>query len=669
MPISFLCPHCQSRMTVPDNLAGKKGRCSKCKNPIVVPSQEVASATAPPAPPVRPSVAPAPPVRPSVSPAPAMPRGSVAAPPPPPPPPSLPSSVQAPAPPPDPAPLVDIEAAAAEAFADPKEEEVELSTVEFTCPQCDEPISLPIAEAGKRAPCPKCSRIIAVPVPQKHKQKHWRDTGPKLPAGAKRDLGPELEGAWGTDKTTGLSEEAAREAGLIKERERPLTFYQKYEMLFLIGVPLLVLSALGYVGWSWWAANREAAAYHAAMSFARSENGKKVGALALAGLNLQAARYHLRSTTHGAASHLRELLSSALTTLAKSRGPTRDALLGELAVIALSAAGEGVDLDRDTRLKRDEAQKLARQALMTIASSEARERAVRLCARQLLQDNQIDRAISLAAQVAGGNDTERAELVALTGLELLRASKTEAAIKAWKAAEAVYAPPSALEKGKDKNNPPPRPPLRANVVTLAVALERKPPEPGIDLAEREAALFGRVAGLAHQGKLDEARQAIREADSNSARLVASIRLVDAVAKPTSEDLSAALAALAALQEVDVRPPEWELLRLVEACTVEPDKADNVEKVLSQFTSPEMQQWAALTALRQKAARSLYALDLTQAEKIPAESPAGLLARLEVARQNTAADKGWASTISTWEEAPRAFGSLGVALGLQRSRER
>jgi len=37
MPITFSCPSCQSRMTVPDNMAGKRGKCSKCKGPVVVP--------------------------------------------------------------------------------------------------------------------------------------------------------------------------------------------------------------------------------------------------------------------------------------------------------------------------------------------------------------------------------------------------------------------------------------------------------------------------------------------------------------------------------------------------------------------------------------------------------------------------------------------------------
>ena len=656
MPISFLCPHCQSRMTVPDQLAGKKGRCSKCKNPIVVPSQAVASASSvlPPeaasVPSPSPSGAPArsgttpTPVRPPV---PAGSRPPVA-----PPPPPLSSK-----------PTVDVEAAAAEIFADPKEEAVEQTTVEFTCPQCDEPISMPIAEAGKRAPCPKCSRIIAVPVPQKHKEKNWRDTGPKLPAGAKRDLGPEFEGAWGTDKATGISEEAAREAGLIKEKERPLTFYQKYEMVFLIGVPLLLLSVLGYAGWSWWVANREAAAYNLAMNFARSDQGKKVGAVALAGLNLQAARYQLRSTPQGAATRARELLTAAMTSLRNSRGPTRDALLGELAELALSAAGEGVDLDRDARLKRDEAQKLARQALMSIESPEARMRGVRLCVRQLLRDAQVDRAATLAAQVAG-SDAERADLVALTGLELLRAGKTEAATKAALEAEAVYMATPVGEKGTESGKT--KPPLRSHVVALGVALERKPLEPGKDLAEREAALYGQVAGLAQIGKLDQARQAIQQASTSSAKLVASIRLVDAVAKPTSEDLQAAIAAL---EGVEVRSLEWELLRLVEACMIEPDKLDNLETVLSKFPSREMQQWATLCALRVKASRTLYAVDLAWADKIPADTPAGLLARLEVARQNTAADKAWAANVANWEPAPQAFGSLGVALGLQSQRER
>src|SRR5438105_1252180 len=58
MPITFQCPNpnCQRRMTVKDELAGKRGTCTACKQPIVVPS---ANGTAAPAAAAKPPTAPA----------------------------------------------------------------------------------------------------------------------------------------------------------------------------------------------------------------------------------------------------------------------------------------------------------------------------------------------------------------------------------------------------------------------------------------------------------------------------------------------------------------------------------------------------------------------------------------------------------------------------------
>ena len=76
----------------------------------------------------------------------------------------------------------------------------------------------------------------------------------------------------------------------------------------------------------------------------------------------------------------------------------------------------------------------------------------------------------------------------------------------------------------------------------------------------------------------------------------------------------------------------------------------------------------LVVIRDRAARTRSAIPMTEVEKINAKSPVGLLARLEAARQNTWVDAGWAATVGSWDESSRAFGSLGVALGLQGVRE-
>jgi len=40
MPITFYCPNpdCRAKMTVPDSVAGKRGKCTKCKEMMTVPA-------------------------------------------------------------------------------------------------------------------------------------------------------------------------------------------------------------------------------------------------------------------------------------------------------------------------------------------------------------------------------------------------------------------------------------------------------------------------------------------------------------------------------------------------------------------------------------------------------------------------------------------------------
>src|SRR5262245_61440961 len=97
MAIKFNCTHCSHGLTVKDELAGKKGRCPRCKNVITVPAPVSAPADA----------------------------EQLAA------------------------KLLGDQPAAAAAEEEPK-------FVNFNCPQCDEPVQLPAELAGKRAPCPHC---------------------------------------------------------------------------------------------------------------------------------------------------------------------------------------------------------------------------------------------------------------------------------------------------------------------------------------------------------------------------------------------------------------------------------------------------------------------------------------------------------------------------------
>jgi hypothetical protein len=70
MPIAVLCPTCSARLNAPDASAGKKVKCPKCRNPMIIPGP--AAAPVPPPPPPRPAPAAPPP-----APAPAPPAGAL----------------------------------------------------------------------------------------------------------------------------------------------------------------------------------------------------------------------------------------------------------------------------------------------------------------------------------------------------------------------------------------------------------------------------------------------------------------------------------------------------------------------------------------------------------------------------------------------------------------
>src|SRR5438067_2138278 len=132
MPIKFSCPNCKKSLVVKDHLAGKRAACPGCKKPLTVPAPQ-AKATA---------------------------DGPVS--------------------------QKDLEELAAAALAEEKAPAKvdEPKFIEFTCPQCDEPVKMPVDLEGKQAPCPACRRIIKVPLLVKREKTDWRKADSRLPTGA-----------------------------------------------------------------------------------------------------------------------------------------------------------------------------------------------------------------------------------------------------------------------------------------------------------------------------------------------------------------------------------------------------------------------------------------------------------------------------------------------------
>src|SRR5579871_6775567 len=210
MPIRITCPHCQRGMLVDERLAGKKGRCKACQQPITVPPLPTSNNSSAP--------------QTSTAPAASSTNGEK-------------DGAAAP---------VDVEAEAAALFSDePKvEEPVQTQTIDFNCPFCDEAIKLSADLAGKRAPCPECKKIIKVPELVKKDPKDWRKVEARGPSGAKLPDQPELEGAWSSRTVGSVGKQSLEEAGVLPKVAPPRTLWQKYRWPVL-GVSALLVASLG----------------------------------------------------------------------------------------------------------------------------------------------------------------------------------------------------------------------------------------------------------------------------------------------------------------------------------------------------------------------------------------------------------------------------------------
>jgi hypothetical protein len=169
--------------------------------------------------------------------------------------------------------IVDFDMLAHEAVAIEKEQhQVDLKeiTVDFTCPQCDEPVKMAIEHAGKRAPCPSCRRIITVPKAETGKPKDWREKEIQGPSLAKKEE-VKLEGAWGNQSIARVSQEALEEAKAIPKVKRKLTVrdYVTYGTYAAVAIAVLVVS---YWGWNRWRSSAIEGNTLAAITTALQEN-------------------------------------------------------------------------------------------------------------------------------------------------------------------------------------------------------------------------------------------------------------------------------------------------------------------------------------------------------------------------------------------------------------
>jgi hypothetical protein len=636
MPIIIVCPNCHCKMSVPDSLAGKHGKCSKCKGPVTVPGGNGAAAAPAKAKDSSPA-APPPAGKPARGPAPASASAN-----PPAEPPATPPATEAPA---------DLEAAAMSVLGDEPAVAAKAATaIEFECPMCFEPVKLGLEHGGKKHPCPHCKRIIAVPMPKIEDRASWRDTGAKLPSAARRDDEPAPEGAWGSTTKTGPSHEALQEAGVIKEKFKPKTLVQKIAPYVVVGVPLLLLGGGGFALWSWLASGKEKEAFDTAMKYATNE---KSPAIERAGLHAGAAVYHLHSGRPGSAGLAHDEILKASSLAGASRSPEGDAMLVDLASVTLDLGGTDEEIANNTRLKWDEVQKTLRAVLGGITAPPARVEALRRVSGALAERGQTARVLPLATQLHAGPGPERIDALATVGLELLRLGHKDEATKAGDRAEEPF---------KQKKD---RPALRLSVVALAIGLSRTPPPPAKKGGDDEVPLqLGRALAKAREGKLAEARAAIKESVPDPADQ-ARVQLAAAVAAVENKQADkAALESILPECREAAKKHGWDVLLFIDAALRAGVPAEGVEPAVAALRPPYAA-WGRLLQLRAhlSASRSLEPVDVL--ERYPANTLAGSMARLELSRHNMRRDSGWYNTVKGWENADLAFGSLGVAQGMQK----
>jgi hypothetical protein len=634
--IKFECPHCQKKLSVKDELAGKKGACPGCKKVLLVPALAPAAAVPAPAKAV-------------AKPKPAAPAA-----------PQEPPPAPVTAPPPLPAPSdEDLEAAAAAALSDGPTAPVDETTPEFIelqCPMCDEPVKFPVDLAGKKASCPSCRRVIKVPELVKQEKKDWRQSVNRLPSGAKRPDQPEPEGAWGTAATTTVSKDSLEEAGAIPELREPSTIGQKVMRGVLVCIVLLLLGGGYWALSNMWSASREQRLVKVAQEYAANQEQafKEVGREGVAALHGLLGEHHLRARRPIA--EARGQFDRAIVLLQSGEefqygANERDLILTDVAVLAVELGGSQDEVDKNQRLKWEDAHKVIRQALTAISGHEARREAFRDVLRRLRDRNQLPRGLALAAQ-AFEDRSAQAEAYALVGLAAHSAGNEDLTKKAGTAALALY-------DGTSKTR------LVPEVVAVAQLIKREQPDPK---ASADNLGIGQAEALARQGNWEGARAEVQKLKGPRAQVLARLALADAALDAKSKEGNADLEAAAGVAEKDLggRPGEaWTLYRLVKLGARTGLADDSLKATASLVLDADLRGHGQLAILQARLARDNKVTEETALDGLEAKSLAPLLGRAALARNNTHHDKGWLRNIEKWEKGAKAFGAIGAALGLQK----
>ncbi len=387
MPVQFSCNACKKKFKAADKFAGKTIPCPSCKFPLIVPALPV-----------------------EVS----LPQPSVK------------TKSQA---------EQDIEAMAALALEEPKQQETEVSQlIQFECTFCDEKVSFTLDLGGKQAPCPSCRRILKIPMPAVVNKNgpDWKKQPDKRPSGALRKEEPELEGTWNSTMDT-VSRDALLEAGAIVEEFEPLTRAEKIKRLVLV-MALLIFGSLGFFYWSSYRGkvNEDAQIAKIELNIKSGElvnSPGEIKAVLLAGV----ASYRLSDSADVSAPKIKKILQSALASLDKASSfIEKDFALLELCKSIIELGGGKDDVRDNKKLKWDEVQKFLKTPFESFTIPEFKLLALKDASSSFVAAGEVDRAVAFASQVLSGASLakdkkidEQSDFFAVVGLELFKAQKLD----------------------------------------------------------------------------------------------------------------------------------------------------------------------------------------------------------------------------------------------------
>jgi hypothetical protein len=630
--IRFACPHCKKGLSVKEHLAGKKAACPACKKVLTIPAARARA--------------------------------------------------------------VDAEELAAAALADePAAVAARASaTIDFRCPYCDEEIHLSTELGGKQAPCPECRRIIKVPLPAKPDPKDWRKAAPVGPSGARRSLPQAPEGAWGSATSTGsVSRQTLLETGALPEDREPLTPRQWFLRGAAAGGALCVLVVGAWLVWGYLSSSRQ---YQA---LARAREAVE-GDPSPVSPEAAAAVYRSIGEFYGSVrkpQEARENFQKARGRLAAAAPSLdRDVILLSVALGQADLGGDKAQVDKGTHVEWKEIEKDLRQTLQELRPPLARAEALRVLSRKLIATGEEGTIRAAGLAVSLGPLDEWPELLAVVGLEALRAGKgPPAQTCADRAKELYLKPPDAAVP--DANTPPAGEPDRSprsrdsqsravppSLVALFLAL--KQPDKAKALAPapnsqdgREPSLEVRVGyaeGWARQGDLDAARRLANAPGLAEERLHALVALIAGVldgngpAEAVGPDLDAAVRLVDAELRGSTVPP-WMLLRLARLTTQGgfEDHARRLAGALPETALP-LRGWVQLEGVRARLAATKGRADEAPAQEVDKRTLAHALAREALARHNARYGAADLRAVGGWDpDGVRPFGYVGIALGWQDRR--